>query len=76
MSLPKSAHDPEDREDPYNVTQARRIYFLPNAMTAGNLFCGFMAVVSCVHARLAESVAANEYRSGNDRNHPPMPPSS
>ena len=30
-------------ENPYNVSQASRIYFLPNLMTAGNLFCGFMA---------------------------------
>jgi CDP-diacylglycerol---serine O-phosphatidyltransferase len=42
------------REDPYNVTQASRIYFLPNLMTAGNLFCGFMAIIYCIHARLAE----------------------
>jgi CDP-diacylglycerol--serine O-phosphatidyltransferase len=41
------------REDPYNVAQASRIYILPNLMTAGNLLCGFMAVVSCVRARLA-----------------------
>ena len=34
------------REDPYNVTQASRIYFLPNLMTAGNLFCGFLAIVN------------------------------
>lgn len=51
----------EKREDPYNVTNASRIYFLPNLMTAGNLFCGFMAVVSCIHARLAETAANNEY---------------
>jgi CDP-diacylglycerol--serine O-phosphatidyltransferase len=30
-------------------------------MTAGNLFCGFMAVVNCIHARLAESAATGEY---------------
>jgi len=54
-------HDRENREDPYNVTQASRIYFLPNLMTAGNLFCGFMAVVSCIHARLAETSATSEY---------------
>ncbi|HYD84439.1 MAG TPA: CDP-diacylglycerol--serine O-phosphatidyltransferase, partial [Opitutus sp.] len=53
--------DVDSREDPYNVTQASRIYFLPNAMTAGNLFCGFMAVVSCVHARLAETALDGEY---------------
>jgi len=45
--------DLADREDPYNVAQASRIYILPNMMTAGNLLCGFLAVVSCIHARLA-----------------------
>lgn len=59
MSTPE--HDPEDREDPYNVTQASRIYFLPNLMTAGNLFCGFMAVVYCIHARLAETALNGKY---------------
>jgi CDP-diacylglycerol---serine O-phosphatidyltransferase len=57
----KPEHDPEDRDDPYNVTQASRIYFLPNLMTAGNLFCGFMAVVYCIHARLAETALSGEY---------------
>jgi CDP-diacylglycerol--serine O-phosphatidyltransferase len=69
MSLPPSDHDPEDREDPYNVTQASRIYFLPNAMTAGNLFCGFMAVVSCIHARLAESAITFEYLGSTPAEH-------
>ncbi len=54
-------NDLEQREDPYNVTNASRIYFLPNAMTAGNLFCGFMAVVSCIHARLAETALDGTY---------------
>lgn len=44
--------DLESRENPYNVTQASRIYFLPNLMTAGNLFCGFGAVINCIQARL------------------------
>ncbi len=43
------------REDPYNVTQASRIYLLPNLMTAGNLFCGFTSLIFCIFARLAES---------------------
>jgi CDP-diacylglycerol---serine O-phosphatidyltransferase len=51
------------REDPYNVTQASRIYFLPNLMTAGNLFCGFMAIVQCMQARLAETALTGEYLS-------------
>lgn len=57
------------REDPYNVTNASRIYFLPNLMTAGNLFCGFMAVVNCIHARLAESVLSNEYNGVSAGDH-------
>ncbi|HWA87988.1 MAG TPA: CDP-diacylglycerol--serine O-phosphatidyltransferase [Opitutus sp.] len=62
---PPPSDAPDDdlaaREDPYNVTQASRIYFLPNLMTAGNLFCGFMAVLNCIHARLAETAATGEY---------------
>lgn len=46
--LPRLKNDNSD--DPYNVTQASRIYFLPNLMTAGNLFCGFMAVIWCIRA--------------------------
>jgi CDP-diacylglycerol--serine O-phosphatidyltransferase len=59
MTAPQN--DLEQREDPYNVTNASRIYFLPNAMTAGNLFCGFMAVISCIHARLAETALDGTY---------------
>jgi CDP-diacylglycerol--serine O-phosphatidyltransferase len=44
--------DLDQRENPYNVTTASRIYFLPNLMTAGNLFCGFVAVIKCIQARL------------------------
>jgi CDP-diacylglycerol--serine O-phosphatidyltransferase len=52
--------DLESRENPYNVTQASRIYFLPNLMTAGNLFCGFVAVIMCIQARL-EAIAPGTY---------------
>ncbi|MBX7120560.1 MAG: CDP-diacylglycerol--serine O-phosphatidyltransferase [Opitutaceae bacterium] len=48
----------EDRENPYTVTQASRIYFLPNLMTAGNLFCGFVAVIRCIQANFEMKVAA------------------
>lgn len=44
--------DPVQRDNPYHVHQASRIYFLPNLMTAGNLFCGFIAVIKCIQARL------------------------
>jgi CDP-diacylglycerol---serine O-phosphatidyltransferase len=50
---PEGEMDLAAREDPYNEAQASRIYILPNLMTAGNLLCGFMAVVNCIHARLA-----------------------
>lgn len=52
------------REDPYHVTQASRIYFLPNLMTAGNLCCGFLAIIFCIKAsyemRLAEVKVASD----------------
>jgi CDP-diacylglycerol---serine O-phosphatidyltransferase len=51
--------DLQQRDNPYNVTQASRIYFLPNLMTAGNLFCGFAAVIKCIQARLL--IDAGEY---------------
>src|SRR5512147_1279603 len=44
--------DLSQRDNPYNVTQASRIYFLPNLMTAGNLFCGFGAIIKCIQARM------------------------
>lgn len=47
------------RDNPYTVTQASRIYFLPNLMTAGNLFCGFIAIIKCIQARLITD--AGEY---------------
>ena len=57
------------REDPYNVTQASRIYFLPNLMTAGNLFCGFMAIVECIQARLAETAPTGLYLEASNSQH-------
>ncbi|MCF3651436.1 CDP-diacylglycerol--serine O-phosphatidyltransferase [Synoicihabitans lomoniglobus] len=39
-----------DPEDPFTAENASRIYFLPNLMTAGNLFCGFVACIKCVQA--------------------------
>ncbi len=34
-----------------DTSQASRIYLLPNLFTAGNLFCGFMAIMKCIQAR-------------------------
>lgn len=33
-----------------------KIYFLPNLMTAGNLFCGFLAITKIVEAKLDPGV--------------------
>ncbi|RME68056.1 MAG: CDP-diacylglycerol--serine O-phosphatidyltransferase, partial [Verrucomicrobia bacterium] len=40
-------------ETPIGSAQASRIYLLPNLMTAGNLFCGFVAIIRCIQARFA-----------------------
>ncbi len=45
-----SSRNHSDPENPYDVAQASRIYFLPNLMTAGNLCCGFVAVIFCIKA--------------------------
>ena len=63
------APDRPDPQNPYHVTQASRIYFLPNLMTAGNLFCGFMAVINCMRARLAETSLDGEYLDGSPTDH-------
>jgi CDP-diacylglycerol--serine O-phosphatidyltransferase len=42
--------NPPNPGDPYNVTNASRIFFLPNLMTAGNLCCGFVAIIFCIKA--------------------------
>jgi CDP-diacylglycerol--serine O-phosphatidyltransferase len=39
-----------------NASQASRIYFLPNLMTAGNLFCGFTAIMLCVEAKFTARI--------------------
>jgi CDP-diacylglycerol---serine O-phosphatidyltransferase len=41
------------KKDIFESTRASRIYVLPNLMTAGNLFCGFVAVIMCIQARSA-----------------------
>ena len=38
-------------------------------MTAGNLFCGFMAVINCIHARLAETALDGQYLDGTPTDH-------
>ncbi len=36
-----------------DATEASRIYILPSLMTAGNLFCGYLAVIRCIQAKYA-----------------------
>ena len=48
-SSPPSAPS-SNSDDPFSIENASRIYFLPNLMTAGNLFCGFVACIKCIQA--------------------------
>jgi CDP-diacylglycerol---serine O-phosphatidyltransferase len=41
---------PPTTQDPFSQENASRIYLLPNLMTAGNLFCGFVAIIKCIQA--------------------------
>lgn len=68
MADPNPKNGPDDPNNPYHVAQASRIYFLPNLMTAGNLFCGFVAVIQCIQARLAET-AGGEYLGHTSSQH-------
>ena len=42
--------------------EASKIYFLPNLMTAGNLFCGFVAIIRCIQAKFTST--AEGYSDG------------
>lgn len=44
----------DSKKDLFESTRASRIYVLPNLMTAGNLFCGFAAVIKCIQAQTAD----------------------
>jgi CDP-diacylglycerol--serine O-phosphatidyltransferase len=63
------ADELDPQEDPYHVRNASRIYFLPNLMTAGNLFCGFMSVIHCIQARLAETTNGGLYLGNSNTDH-------
>lgn len=49
----ENLQDEEKETVSLNSTDASRIYFWPNLMTAGNLFCGFVAVIMCIQAHYA-----------------------
>lgn len=59
-----SRPDTDDRENPYSVTQASRIYFVPNLMTAGNLLCGFVSIIRCIQANYETKLAATAVAAG------------
>lgn len=44
-----------------------RIYLLPNLMTAGNLFCGFVAVIRCIQALFITHAEGAEFLETNAR---------
>ncbi len=46
-----TAPNPPPQQDP--IDGKLKIYFLPNLLTAGNLFCGFVALTKIVEANLA-----------------------
>src|SRR5438105_2612239 len=48
MALPPASPQPNDSAD-----AKLKIYFLPNLLTAGNLFCGFVALTKIVEADLS-----------------------
>ena len=44
------ATNPETKTSPPEEGDKLKIFFLPNLMTAGNLFCGFLALTKIVEA--------------------------
>jgi CDP-diacylglycerol--serine O-phosphatidyltransferase len=51
MPTPPSQHPPSYRD----AREASHIYLLPNSLTAGNLFFGFLAILRCIQAKDAPS---------------------
>ena len=49
---------------PEDATEASRIYLLPNSLTAGNLFFGFLAILRCIQANnTADAALVAQYFS-------------
>lgn len=47
--------DPQPHQQPPDSAEGKiKIYFLPNLLTAGNLFCGFVALTKIVEADVSE----------------------
>jgi CDP-diacylglycerol--serine O-phosphatidyltransferase len=59
MAIPSSNPAPPDTSEP-----KLKIYFLPNLLTAGNLFCGFVALTKIVEANLPDDFAKIQHALG------------
>src|SRR5499433_1006802 len=59
MAAPSSPAKPNDSVEP-----KLKIYFLPNLLTAGNLFCGFVALTKIVEADLSQGFGDIEVALG------------
>ena len=63
MTVPKQEFE-RSRNKYTDANEASHIYLLPNSLTAGNLFFGFLAILRCVQANYATDplVVSNNYR--------------
>ena len=63
MTVPKQEFE-RSRSKYTDATEASQIYLLPNSLTAGNLFFGFLAILRCVQANYATDplVVSNNYK--------------
>tara|TARA_B100000989_G_scaffold287696_1_gene257564 strand:- start:271 stop:1140 length:870 start_codon:yes stop_codon:yes gene_type:complete len=63
MTLPKQEFE-RSRNKYADANEASHIYLLPNSLTAGNLFFGFLAILRCVQANYATDplVVSNNYK--------------
>lgn len=71
MNSSTEDNNPQQQGLPERYTDPRlaaHIYFLPNLMTAGNLFFGFTAIIFCVNALLAKHgiAIAGDIQSATD----------
>jgi len=58
----ETAHPLVDNLPYQDVSEASRIYILPNLFTAGNLFFGFLAIIWCIRGRYVADSEADAAR--------------
>ena len=63
MTVPKQEFE-RSRNKYTDANEASHIYLLPNSLTAGNLFFGFLAILRCIQANYATDplVVSNNYK--------------